>query len=47
MLDASDCVILYLDEPKAAPGVAAIKDMSEELILDKSVMFLLSSPFVP
>ena len=46
-MDALASVILYLDEPKAAPGVFPIKDISERLILDKSVIFLLSKPSVP
>ncbi len=46
-MDALAAVILYLDEPKAAPGVCPIKDIAEQLILDKSVIFLFSKPSVP
>ena len=47
MLVAFDCVILYLDDPRAAPGVVAIDDISKLFILVKSVMFLFNKPSVP
>ena len=46
-MDAFACDILYLDEPRAAPGVCPINDISELLILDKSIIFLSIKPLVP